>query len=169
MGAELRSRVGDEFRAEAEAEERAVAALRVRQRSLTDVAVELMHRGDHVALSIGETTVTGRLTHVASDLATLATASGATLHVRLGTPIVISHHPGSRGGRGRSRDPMGYESFLAGLRALSLSRARVRIETPGPAQGITGLISAVAVDHVLFQAGNTEWFIPMDAVWGIWE
>lgn len=169
VGAELRSRIGDEFRAEAEAEERAVAALRVRHRSLADVAVELMHRGDEVTASLGLSTVVGRVIHVASDLATLLTSRDAVLHVRLEAPLVLCRNPEPAPGRGRPRDPMGCDSFLALLRALSLALSPVRIETPGPVRATTGHITTVAVDHLVFSAADLEWFIPLEAVWGVWE
>ena len=169
VGAELRSAIGDEFRAEAAAEERAVAEFRLRHRNLSDVATEMMHRGDAVTVSVGDSVVMGRLTHVASDLATLASHTAGRLHLNLDSTVTLHRNHAAPAGPGRSRDPLGYDSFPALLRSLGLIGSLVRLEANGPAGRLPGRIEAVAVDHVVFKSRETEWFVPLRAIYGVWE
>jgi hypothetical protein len=169
VGAELRSAIGDEFRLEAEAEERAVASYRVRHRSLSDVATEMMHRGETVVVFMGDTAVAGELTHVALDLATIVTRHDRSFHVNLDARVTLGRETRRARSRGRGRNPMGCDSFLAQLRSLELSEAPVWLEADGPAGHQRGHIEAVAVDHLILVTGETEWFVPLRAVYGVWE
>ena len=169
VGAELRDSINDEYRLEAEAEERAVATYRLRHRRLRDVAVELMHRGEAVTACIGGSAVRGHVIHVASDLASLKLSSGRTLHLNLDSPITLSRRHGASGGRGAGRNRSGCDSFTALLRSLELARKRVRLEAVGQAAWLGGRIATVAIDHVVFATNESDWFVPLGAITGIWE
>jgi hypothetical protein len=66
----------EEWRADEEEWSRAAAAHWAHGRSLVDIARELMHRGDTVAVTAGETTFTGEVTDVGLDVLRLRTATG---------------------------------------------------------------------------------------------
>lgn len=169
IGGELRAAIGDEFRREAAAEELAVAKHRVRSRDLTDVAVELMHQGAAVTFSWEHGRAAGWVIHAANDLATLATRGGGTVHFSLDTSVTMQRRSGERSRRGRNRDPMACESFGAQLRELELQDSRVRLETAGPASGVSGRIKAVASDHIVFDSPGATWFVPRRSIWAVWD
>ncbi len=169
VGYELRRAIGDEFRAEAEADERAIAEFRLRHRTLGDVAAELMHRGDAVAVFIGNSTVRGRLAHVASNLATLTLATGPRLHLNLDSPITLGRSRSEKRNTGRGRDSMGCDSFPAQLRSLQMAGSLIRLEADGPAGRVLGRIEAMAVDHVLLTTPDTKWYVPLGVIHGVWE
>ena len=166
-GAELSTGFGDEFRAEAEAGERAAAKLRLRNRSLSDVFVEAMHRGTRVSVLLGGAYVSGQIIHSSADLATLKTASGARLHVNLGSKVVLSCESG-RWRAGRGRDQFEPDSFKAMLRSVELTHRPVRIELDGTDRDIRGTIEAVADDHLMIPCRDVEWYVPVTAVFAIW-
>ena len=168
VGVELRSALGDEFRAEAEADERAAAALRLRRRSLVDAAIEHMHRGDLVRAYLPDAIVTGTIVNAATGLLTLASRDSGRLHVNLNSTIVLSivDAPGSDG---RSRGPLDPESFLAQLRSIELGGRPVGIETEGRAGRVTGTIRAVARDHALVERDSEPWYLPFPVIVSVWE
>ena len=166
-GAELRGEIGDELRAEAEADERAAAILRLRRRSRTDVCFELMHRGDRVRAHLPVAAVTGFIVHTASSLATLAVGASDRLHVNLDSRVVLSTEAdGAR--QGRSRNPMEPTSFPALLRSFELGATRLRLELFHAPHGVAGVIGAVTPDHVLVVDEDTKWYIPHRAVVAVW-
>ncbi len=169
VGHELRSAIGDEFRAEAAADERAVAGFRLRHRTLSDVATELMHRGDAVTVFIGNSTVRGRLAHVASNLATLTPTTGARLHLNLDSPITLRRNPSEKRHAGRGRDSMACDSFPAQLRSFEMAGRLIRLEADSPAGRVLGRLEAVAVDHVVLTTPDTKWYVPLGVIHGVWE
>jgi hypothetical protein len=170
VGAELRSRLGDEFRAGAEADERAAAKLRLRRRTLSDVVTEAMHRGDRIAVYLQEGVIQGRPIHVAADLATLEIPPDARLHLNLEASPAFSYDFEARASRGTSRDRTAPDSFLALLRSLEISCSLARLEVSGTAGPPAGRIHAVAADHVIFRGeGGVEWWVPLRKVLGVWE
>ncbi len=65
------------WRADEEEWSRAAAAQWAHGRNLVDVARELMHRGDTVAVTAGDATFTGEVTDVGIDVLRLRTAAGS--------------------------------------------------------------------------------------------
>lgn len=62
-------------RAEAEESQREAAQLAIRTRSLADVVLEAMARGDLVAVTVRSRTFTGRVSYAAGDLGLLSTST----------------------------------------------------------------------------------------------
>lgn len=135
----------DELRADAAADEALAAKDLLRGRSLTDVAVELLHRGDRMRADVAATTFTGVIADVAGDRLRVATATG---DVDLDLGAVTALHVVERvrsGGRSRSGRATGFTARLHELEA-----AGAEVELGGPAlPAVRGRIAAVAVDHVV--------------------
>jgi hypothetical protein len=117
----------EEWRAEEEEYTRAAATQWAHSRTLIEIARELMHRGDVVAVTAGSATFTGTVTHVGLDLlrlrtpggttdvslAAVTTGSGERRRVRLLAPVVLRVVERARaGGRSAHR---GVETFRARL------------------------------------------------------
>jgi hypothetical protein len=150
-----------ELRAEAEAYEELAATGLLRERRLADVALELLSRGDVVAVAFAGVTFTGTLTHAAGDLACVRTAL-ADVDVHLGAPLVLRVVERTRaGGRSRRRDPA---SFGARLREHEASGALVGLGTTMGA-ALRGRVGAVAVDHVVVdEVGGGRCFVARSAL-----
>jgi hypothetical protein len=124
---ETAGRLRDEWRAEEEEWSRAAAARWTHGRRLVDIARELMHRGDTVAVTTGRSSFRGEVTHVGTDvlrlgtvggpvdvhLAALAVGGDGNRHIRLAAPIVLRVVTRARSG-GR-RAGAGADSFRACL------------------------------------------------------
>jgi hypothetical protein len=119
-------RMRDEWRADEEEWTRAAASQWTHGRRLLDIAQELMHRGDTVALKAASTTFTGAVIHVGVDYLRMQTAGGsvdvhlaavttgaAGRHIRLTAPVLIRVLERVRAG-GRSAGA-GPDSFRACL------------------------------------------------------
>jgi hypothetical protein len=78
--------IREEWRADEEEWSRAAAQQWAHGRSLLDVARELMHRGDTVAVVVGETSFTGEVVDVGDDCLRLR-AGDDTVDVRLTVPV----------------------------------------------------------------------------------
>lgn len=115
------------WRSEEEEWSRAAAAQWAHGRSLVDVARELMHRGDTVAVTAGDATFTGEVTDVGLDVLRLRTVAGPVdvqlaavttgtadrRQARLPAPVVLRVVERARSG-GRSAGG-GPETFRARL------------------------------------------------------
>ncbi len=164
LRSELRSSVGDEFRRTAEDDEQAARHIRLRSRSLADVAHELLSRGDTVQLNFGSERFVGVVTHADGTLATLQTQDGDEIHVNLEGPIAIRVTRRSTSG-GRSADPLGPDSFLARLRQLELDEATAILAVPTMGESIAAKIEAVAIDHVMVtDLSSQTWYIPFHQI-----
>lgn len=159
---ELREKVGGEFRRTAEEDEFAARKAALRARDLSQVAYELLSRGDTVRVTIGPTSLRGIITHARGDLATLTTTDGTELHVNLSGPIVLDVVERSSTG-GRAREQFGPETFIARLRELELGGAAVEVIVGAAEHMPAGRIEAVAVDHVML-SGESVHFVPIAAV-----
>jgi hypothetical protein len=110
----------EEWRAEEEEYARAAAAQWGHGRRLVDVARELMHRGDTVAVTAGDLTFSGQIVYVGVDLLQLQTADGGALDVQLA--LLTTAREGTR------------ESRVAAPVVLRVvERARSGGRRPGPA------------------------------------
>ena len=162
LAAQLRGEVGSEFRLEAEALEDDAAKLVLRRRTLGDIAVELMNRGDEVGATAAGTTISGVITHAAGDLAIIET-SHSTVSVNLAGPISLRVvRRAQAGGRGRAN---GSPSYRSRMLELEMSGELVEIVTPLTPDPLVGTISVVGADHVVvIDRDQTEQFVPLSAV-----
>ena len=162
LAAQLRGEVGSEFRLEAEALEEDAAKLVLRRRTLGDIAVELMNRGDEVGATAAGTTISGVITHAAGDLVIIET-SHSTVSVNLAGPISLRVvRRAQAGGRGRAN---GSPSYRSRMLELEMSGELVEIVTPLTPDPLVGTISVVGADHVVvIDRDQTEQFVPLSAV-----
>lgn len=159
--AELGQAFRDELRAEAQAYEALAAKDLLRRRSLVEVAVELLHRGDRVTALAGSATFTGVVSYAAGDLACLETAAGP-VDVRLGGALALRVVERVRsGGRPLGRGPAGFTARLHEHEAAGTS-----LELGCVAIGdLRGRIEAVAADHVvLVDAEGRRCFVALAAL-----
>ena len=133
---------------------------RRRRRSLTDIAVEAMNRGDQVILARGETRHRGVLVSVHSDLAVLSTGMGL-VNTRLpGTTITIAE----RAPAGGTHGDRGSQTFRGRLAELEHTTESIIIE--GPDLELHGRIVVASEDHVsIVDAERREWFVPYEEIW----
>ncbi len=161
---ELRESVGDEFRRSSEEDEAAARKLLLSRRTLADVALELVSRGDTVQLNVGAERFVGVITYARGSLATLETSSGDVVHVNLAGPIAIRVTKRSTSG-GRSPDELGPDSFEARLRELEHDEQMVVLAMPIIGEAFPCRIEAVAADHALvLDRTGQEWFVPLHQV-----
>ncbi len=162
LGAELRHRVGEELRREAEDLEWDAERLRLRARSLTDVAHESMSRGDVVAIKTRLRSPTGRLVAVAGTLAILATQSGE-VDVNLAGPVAlrVMHRATHGGAATRGGSP----SFRARLAEYELSGEELEVVAPELDEVVTGRIDVVGADHVVVvDRQDRSWALPLHTI-----
>lgn len=141
----------EEFRAEAREYERLTALDHLRNRGLADVALELLHRGDVAAVEFPRRTFTGTVVYTATDLLCLRTRT-AEVDVWLEAPLTLHVLERVRDG-GASRSP-GPGSFKARLCEHEASGNDVTIGRREHASEIRGRIRAVALDHLVVEAGS---------------
>ncbi len=144
--ARLEARLDTELRAEQADYEQLAAKGVLRDRDLAAVALDLLFRGDLVAVEMAALAVTGRVVHAAGDLLVVATAGGE-VDVNLAAPLsltVVERVPS--GGSCRGAGP---RSFKARLCEHEASGRRLELGTRLPGRAVSGVLSAVARDHVV--------------------
>lgn len=153
-----------EWRAETEAFEELAARQVLRNRRLSDAALELLHRGDVVAVGGAGRRFTGTVVHAAGDLLCLRTAAG---DVDLRAPAtaawsVLERRPG--GGTGRAGGPASFKARLFEHEAVG---AVLEFGVQALDESVVGRLAAVAVDHVVVDDHDRQrWYLPLAAlVW----
>ncbi|MBA3372774.1 MAG: hypothetical protein M3493_10595 [Actinomycetota bacterium] len=152
------SRRDPDDRAEDEAYEELAARDLLRGRDLAGVTLELLHRGDEVAVHAAGRRFAGTLVHAAGDLACLRTRLGTVdLHVGDATIWqVLTRH--RRGGVGRG----GPASFKARLGEHEAVGATLELGITSPDDALVARLAAVATDHVVVdEPSGSRWFIPL--------
>ena len=162
LARELRVGVGDELRAEAEENERQAAQAALRRRRLVDVAAAARDRGETVTVVCGDRRLSGRVSHTARDLLTLATPAGP-LHVNLDGDVALRIGAGDGPPRGGEHEDT--PSFKARLYELEMAGVEVDLGTTDQPGELRGRIRAVALDHVLVDTPAGErWAVGLSAV-----
>lgn len=153
----LERRLDAEMRRELEAGEREAEKLAAKQRSFPDIARSLVDRGDTVTVAFDGLELTGVGVYARGDLLTLHIRS-ALVEANLAAVDWIRVDASSATG-GRS-SPTEAESFTARLGLLELTGETVEVIGRGGEPRVTGVIAAVARDHVMVRtADRREWFI----------
>lgn len=132
-------------------------------RTLADVFVEHMERGDELEIRVGSLRWIGFIADVGPDVVTVDTI-GATLDIVLrAVSLVRVSAAGAGAGRGRSAQPL---SFIAKLRELSGANAGVVIELGGDRlPTLRGELRAAADSHVeLDTPGGELVVVPLPSI-----
>lgn len=151
LARELRAGLGHAVRADAEEDERLAAQAALRRRNLADVAREAAERHETVTAVCAGRRFTGGVGHVARDLLSLD-ITGGRVHVNLDGPVVLQIAEARAGPRPHGSDDA--PSFKARLYELELAAVEVDIGLVGVPDELRGRLRAVALDHVLLQAGD---------------
>jgi hypothetical protein len=152
-----------ELRAEAEEYERLAALDALRSRRLPEVALELLHRGDVVAVEFAHRSFLGRALYAAGDLLCLRTHR-EDVDIRMEAPLGLRVVERVCAG-GRSRG-VGSPSFKARLFEHEASGAEVVIGCRlSVGSELTGRVHAVAVDHlVVEEMSGQRWYLSLRAI-----
>jgi hypothetical protein len=164
LGRELRERVGEEMRLEAEMLEHDAALVEQRRRRIADLALELVSRGDTVTAIAGDKSLRGRLVYARGDLATLETGAGSfDLHLAAGVILRIDERRAEGGVTPRS----GSDSLRARLLAYEIEDRAVEVWIPPHHVEFGGRIGAVGQDHlIIVDRDGTEWVAQLaDVAW----
>ncbi len=162
LGRELRRRVGNEMRLEAEMLEQDAASVELRRREIGDVAVELMSRGDLVTVIAGEKQIKGQIEFARGEVASLRTSNGLVdVHLTPGVVLRVDERSSAGGKPPRS----GSETMRARMLEHELNSRRVTLWAPAHATEVSGHIAAVGKDHlIVLDADQAEWVFRLEDV-----
>jgi len=166
------------WRVEEEEWSRAAAAQWAHGRTLVDIARELMHRGDTVAVTAGGATFTGEVTDVGLDVLRLRTAagpvdvqlgavttgSGEHRHVRLPAPVVLRVIARARSGGRRAGG--GPETFRARLLEHEADAAEVVIGSTLLGEELWGMLTVGRDQLLVSDRDGSETYLPL--AWISW-
>jgi hypothetical protein len=148
--AHLRQGAGREWSDEAAEDEQLTELLRRRRLSLSERALELVHRGERVRAETGSQTFTGQVVYAGSDFASLDRGDDLVEVVLDAATWVVE--PSTSGGREQSGEPLTFRGRLAEVAAGS-EHVRVIV---ADGRSLIGSIEVVATDHIeMSQDGNT--------------
>jgi hypothetical protein len=168
----------EQWRAEEEEYGRAAAAQWAHGRRLVDIARELMHRGDTVAVSTGEATFTGQVTQVGADLvqlgtpagrvdlhlAALTTGAGDSRRARLLAPVVVRVVERARAGGRRSGATS--ETFRARLLEYEAEAAEVVVGSVLLSEQLRGALTVGRDQLRVCDPAGRETYLPI--AWVSW-
>ena len=166
------------WRTEEEEYARAAAARWAHGRRLIDIASEVMHRGDTVAVTIGLVTFTGMVSHVGFDvmrlrtpagvvdvnLAAVSTGSGDNRHTRLPAPIVLRVVARARAGGRRAGG--GTDTFRARLLESEAEGACVRLGSLLLQEELRGTLTIGRDQLCVTDTERRETYLPL--AWVSW-
>lgn len=162
LGRELRERVGNEIRQEAEMQEQDAAAVELRRRHFADVAVELLSRGDIVTVIAGDRSIRGPLTYARGEIASIATGAGLVdVHLAAGVILRVDERATEGGTAPRS----GSDTLRARLLEQELAGIDITVWAPAHKVDVSGTIVTVGKDHVIVRdRDGSEWAMPLDDI-----
>jgi len=157
LGRELRERVGNEMRQEAELLEQDAATVELRRRRIADVAIELVSRGDIVTVMAGDRSLRGRLTYARGEIASVEAAVGRVdVHLLAGVVLRVDERSTTGGVTPRQ----GSDSLRARLLELELGGTSIEVWVPVHGIDVSGSIVAVGKDHVIVRdQDGAEWIV----------
>lgn len=134
------------------------------RRGLRDVALEHMHHGDSVRVSVGRQAWTGEVVHVGAHLLSLRPAAGTEVDIaldRLSTLRVMARAASG----GRSSSSLDPASLVARLRDLQRTGDPIELGGATITPPAAGVVVAVAREHVELQASDgSAWVLGLQAV-----
>ncbi len=152
-----------EHRLEQEDVEEAVELAERAGRSLAEVALEFLYRGDSIRVTVGDRIWTGTVVHVGTGVMTLGTQAGAEVDLdydgltsirvveraRLGGRSRVSKHPGE---------------LVARLRELENTEETVEVGGRR-LEAVVGTVEVVARSHLEFRARDGgAWILPLGEI-----
>lgn len=166
------------WRTEEEEYARAAAAQWAHGRQLVDIAHEVMHRGDTVAVTTGLVTFTGTVSHVGIDLlrlhtpsgvvdvnlAAVTTGSGERRQTRLLAPIVLRVVARARAGGRRAGG--GTDTFRARLLEYEAEGAGVRLGSQLLQEELRGTLTLGRDQLCVADVDQRETYLPL--AWVSW-
>jgi len=162
LGRELREKVGREIRREAEMLEQDAAAVELRRRRISDVAIELLSRGDTVTAIAGDRSIRGRLSFARGQIASIATGTGRVdVHLAAGVVLRVDE----RATEGGSNPRTGSDTLRARLLEHELAGNDIEVWAPAHTIDVNGAIVAVGTDHLIVQdRDGSEWVLPLGEI-----
>ena len=162
LGRELRERVEAEMRLEAEMLEHDSALVERRRRSLADLAIELVSRGDTVTAIAGDKALRGRLSYARGDIASMDTGSGTVdLHLAAGVVLRLDE----RRTEGGTAPRPGSDTLRARLLEYEMDGRSIEVWMPAHGVDVSGSIGAVGKDHlVVIDRDGAEWMAPLTTI-----
>lgn len=159
----LAAEMAAELRAEAGEYERLAALDALRSRAVSEVALELLHRGDVVAVELARRSFVGTTIYAAGDLLCLRTRT-EDVDIWLQAPLGLRVVEHVRSG-GLSRG-LGCASFKARLCEHEASGGEVVIGCRLSGNGeLAGRVHAVAIDHLVIEAvSGQRWYVSLRAI-----
>lgn len=161
LGRELRDRVGDEFRAEAEAAEHDAAVARDRARTLVDVARAARDRSETITVSVAARRLTGAVGYAGDGRLALVGPAGivdvvvaAIATLRVDPPARPVEVPATARVAG---------SMRSRLLALELQQRPVEVLLDD-GSAVTGAIAGVRADHVLVRGSGSRTAVALGAL-----
>ena len=152
-----------ELRTQQEELEEAAEHIERASRSLPEVALELLYRGDVIRVAVGQRSWIGVVTHVGTGVMTLETQAGAEIDVVYDGLSSIRVVERTRLG-GRSRTTKHPGELVARLREVENSREAVELggrDLPS----LEGMVGVVAGSHLEFRGRDgSEWVVPLNEV-----
>lgn len=155
VAADLRRRVGDEFRAERETAEAEADQLARRRSTIVDAARAAAHRGDRVEVRVGGRNLVGEVVGVGPDHLWLDSRAGS-VHVAM-TSVRVLRTAGTSG-PGRPADDPG--SLRALLRSCEMDARRVTALTEDGFE-VEGVVRTCASDHLVMAHDLGETLVPL--------
>ena len=158
LASELRAGPGEEWIQDAQEDERLTELLRRRRRELSQVLLEIVHRGDRVRAELVDRSVVGMPTYAGSDFLTVE-SDESTIDVVAGraTWVIERQTEGGLEQGGRRL------TFRARLAEIAETGATITVVTSsrGPR---TGPITTVAPDHIELGGQDGEVLIPLGLI-----
>lgn len=155
----LRREVGGELRADAEAAERDAAMSMVRGRDLADVSAWLRDRGSRLEVDVVGRRLRGTAVGAGRDVLVLAMADG-TAAVPTSAIVAIAELDTPRSAGGRTVEVRSWRTWLLGLEG----RDGTELVTRSGASLGSGVVDAVAVDHVVWRQGTATTWVAVDGL-----
>ena len=152
-----------ELRAQQEELEEAAEHIERANRSLPEVALEFLYRGDVIRVAVGQRSWIGIVTHVGTGVMTLQTPTGAEIDFAYdGLSSIRVVERTASGGRARTSKHPG--ELVARLREVENSGEAVELggrDLPS----LEGTVGVVARSHLEFRARDgSEWMVPLAEV-----
>lgn len=158
LESELRQGAGREWSAEAAEDERLTEKLRERRMELSGRMRELVSTGQRVRAEAGSQSFTGTIVFAGTDY-TVIDRDDEEVAVRL-VSATWTLEPGGRSGHHQTGAPMSFKAHLSQLEA-SGEDVRILVADGRP---ITGSVTTVAQDSIVFDRDGAEVLIPLAAV-----